>query len=55
VHPLSNLIATEQVQGGDMIRVDYSPSRMRLTFVTEAEDIPAYAMVQLVDSPSPRP
>src|SRR5579871_552745 len=32
VHPLSNLIATEQVRGGDLIGVDYDPVLGRLTF-----------------------
>jgi ATP-dependent Clp protease ATP-binding subunit ClpB len=50
VHPLSNLIATEQVRGGDLIRVDYDSSLARLTFFKEAEDMPAYAMVQMVDT-----
>jgi ATP-dependent Clp protease ATP-binding subunit ClpB len=50
VHPLSNLIATEQVRGGDLIRVDYDISLSRLTFYKEAEDMPAYAMVQMVDT-----
>ena len=50
VHPLSNLIATEQVRGGDLIRVDYDQSLSRLTFFKEAEDMPAYAMVQMVDT-----
>jgi ATP-dependent Clp protease ATP-binding subunit ClpB len=49
VHPLSNLIATEQVRGGDLIRVDYEPAPGRLTFFKEAEDMPAYAMLQMVD------
>jgi ATP-dependent Clp protease ATP-binding subunit ClpB len=48
VHALSNLIATEQVRGGDLIRVDYDGGRM--TFFKEAEDMPAYAMVQMVDT-----
>ena len=26
VHPLSNLIATGQVRGGDLIRVDFNPT-----------------------------
>ena len=50
VHPLSNLIATDQVRGGDLLRVDFdrragaaSPS------IKEAEDMPAYAMVQMVE------
>jgi ATP-dependent Clp protease ATP-binding subunit ClpA len=50
VHPLSNLIATEQVRGGDLIRVDYDDGVSRLTFFKEAEDMPAYAMVQMVDT-----
>jgi len=50
VHPLSNLIATEQVRGGDLVRVDFDASQCRLTFYKEAEDMPAYAMVQMVDT-----
>jgi ATP-dependent Clp protease ATP-binding subunit ClpB len=50
VHPLSNLIATEQVRGGDLIRVDFDDEASELTFFKEAEDMPAYAMVQMVDT-----
>jgi ATP-dependent Clp protease ATP-binding subunit ClpA len=50
VHPLSNLIATGQVRGGDVIRVDFDSMVSRLTFFKEAEDMPAYAMVQMVDT-----
>jgi ATP-dependent Clp protease ATP-binding subunit ClpB len=50
VQPLSNLIATEQVRGGDLIRVDYDSTLGRMTFLKEAEDMPAYAMVQMVDT-----
>ncbi len=50
VHPLSNLIATEQVRGGDLIRIDFDIQLNRLTFFKEAEDMPAYAMVQMVDT-----
>ncbi len=56
VHPLSNLIATGQIRGGDLIRVDFDAELNRLSFTTEAEDMPAYAMVQMVDvslTPSP--
>jgi ATP-dependent Clp protease ATP-binding subunit ClpB len=49
VHPLSNLIATDQIRGGDLIRVDYDTAQSRMTFFKEAEDMPAYAMVQMVD------
>jgi len=50
VHPLSNLIATDQIRGGDLIRVDFDPLQSRMTFFKEAEDMPAYAMVQMVDT-----
>ena len=49
MHPLSNLIATEQVRGGDLIRVDYDAEARQLIFFKEAEDMPAYAMVEMVD------
>jgi hypothetical protein len=55
VHPISNLIATEQIRGGDLIRVDYDPMVSRMTFFKEAEDMPAYAMVQMVDMSTPAP
>ena len=50
VHPLSNLIATDQIRGGDLIRVDFDQLRSKMTFFKEAEDMPAYAMVQMVDT-----
>jgi ATP-dependent Clp protease ATP-binding subunit ClpA len=55
VHPISNLIATEQIRGGDLIRVDYDQVQSRMTFFKEAEDMPAYAMVQMVDMSIPAP
>jgi ATP-dependent Clp protease ATP-binding subunit ClpA len=45
VYPMSNLIATEQVRSGDMVRVDYDPARSRMLFHREAEGIPIYRMV----------
>jgi ATP-dependent Clp protease ATP-binding subunit ClpA len=51
VHPLSNLIATEQVRGGDLVRVDYDAERASMTFFTEAEDMPPYAMMQMMEAP----
>jgi ATP-dependent Clp protease ATP-binding subunit ClpA len=49
VNPLSNLIATSQVRGGDLIRVDFDAGLSRLTFFKEAEDMAPYAMAQMVD------
>jgi ATP-dependent Clp protease ATP-binding subunit ClpB len=54
VHPLSNLIATDQLHSGDLIRVGFDSAGNRLTFLKEAEDVPAYAIRELV-SPSITP
>ena len=50
VHPMSNLIATQQIRGGDLIKVDFDAEANEMTFAKEAEDMPTYAMVQLVES-----
>ncbi len=50
VHPLSNLMATGQVRGGDLLRVDYSPGLGALTFFKDSEDVPAYEMARMVDT-----
>jgi len=50
VHPLSNLIATGQVRGGDLIRVDFDAAQAALSFFKDAEDMPAYVMARMVDT-----
>ena len=55
VYALSNLMATAQVRGGDLIRVDYDSASSRLTFVKEAEDMPVPALLQMVDRTSTLP
>jgi ATP-dependent Clp protease ATP-binding subunit ClpB len=52
VHPMSNLIATRQVHSGDLIKVDYDSGANQLTFAREGEDIPAYAMAQMMGAPA---
>ena len=46
VCPISNLIASDQVRTGDLIRVDYDPAASSMSFTREAEGMPAYAMVE---------
>ena len=53
VQPMSNLIATEQVRGGDWIRVDLDTSGECLTFLKEAEGLPMHAMAELPDHSTP--
>jgi ATP-dependent Clp protease ATP-binding subunit ClpB len=51
VHPLSNLIASDQVRGGDLIGIGFDPEKNELVFVKEAEKMPASAMAQMVNMP----
>ncbi len=50
VHPMSNLIASDQIRGGDLIQVDLDADLGCLAFTRQAEDMPAYAMIQMVDT-----
>ncbi len=52
VQPLSNLIATDQVRGGDLIRVDWDEQNRCLRFLREDEGIPVQAMAEMLDSPA---
>ena len=49
VQPMSNLIATDQVRGGDCVYVDFDSAATSLTFLKEAEGLPVNAMADLVD------
>ena len=51
VHPLSNLIASGQLRVGDLLKVDYDPAITSLSFVRDAEEVPAYAMAELMEIP----
>jgi ATP-dependent Clp protease ATP-binding subunit ClpB len=53
VQPLSNLIATEQISGGDWIRVDFDAAAGRLAFFKEAEGVPVAEMAAWTDPPLP--
>jgi ATP-dependent Clp protease ATP-binding subunit ClpB len=52
VHPLSNLVASQQIRSGDLILVDFDSKSRTLDFAKEAENMPAYAMVQMIDNPA---
>jgi hypothetical protein len=39
------------VRGGDLVKVDYDGELERMTFFKEAEDMPPYAMMQMMDAP----
>jgi ATP-dependent Clp protease ATP-binding subunit ClpB len=50
VQPISNLIATDQVRGGDWVRVDFDEETRTLRFAREAEGLPVGEMARLVDT-----
>ncbi|MBK5295133.1 MAG: ATP-dependent Clp protease ATP-binding subunit [Acidobacteriia bacterium] len=47
VQPLSNLIATQQVRGGDWVKVEIDGEAKQLAFQREAEGLPVHAMAEL--------
>jgi len=49
VQPMSNLIATDQVRGGDCVNIDFDSDGNALTFIKEAEGLAIHAMADLVD------
>ncbi|HXG35095.1 MAG TPA: AAA family ATPase [Bryobacteraceae bacterium] len=53
VQPMSNLIATDQLRGGDLLRIDYDAERNSMTFVKEAEGIELHAMAAMAGLPAP--
>jgi ATP-dependent Clp protease ATP-binding subunit ClpA len=50
VQPVSNLIATDQVRGGDWVRIEFDADSKTLRFAREAEGLPVAEMVRLVDT-----
>ncbi len=48
VFPLSSLIATQQIRGGDLIEVGYTAGESRLSFAKQAEGIPSQVVVRCV-------
>jgi ATP-dependent Clp protease ATP-binding subunit ClpA len=49
VDPLSNLIASGQVRGGDLISVDFDAASNHMAFFKEAEDVPDHAIFKLLE------
>ena len=49
VNPLSNLIASGQVRGGDLVSVDFDTAANSLLFFKEAENVPEHAVFKLWD------
>ena len=48
VHPLSNLMATNQVNAGDWVQADFDNERQCLLFTREAEGLEVHAMANML-------
>ncbi|MGH9613903.1 MAG: AAA family ATPase [Bryobacteraceae bacterium] len=55
VQPMSNLMATDQVRGGDWVKIDFDETNHQLAFIKEAEGLPIHAMADLLDDPLTMP
>jgi hypothetical protein len=51
VQPISNLLATDQLRGGDCLVIDSDPGSHEMTFVREAEALSTLAMARLAQQP----
>jgi len=51
VQPMSNLIATEQVRSGDLLRVDFDEESRDLHFMRDAEGLAVQAMAEMIEIP----
>jgi ATP-dependent Clp protease ATP-binding subunit ClpA len=50
VHPLSNLIASEQVSGGDLVQIDFDNLRGQLTFLKDVAWRPSAVIARLANA-----
>ncbi len=53
VQPLSNLLATDQIEDGDCLRIEFDAVERELTFTKEAEGLPIGTMFEMIDTSVP--
>jgi len=53
VQPLSNLLATEQIEDGDCLRIEFDAEERELRFTKEAEGLPIGTMFEMIDTSVP--
>jgi ATP-dependent Clp protease ATP-binding subunit ClpB len=53
VQPMSNLVATEQIRGGDVVSIGFDSKLGQITFVREDEGLELDEMVDIVDCETP--
>ncbi|HKX00773.1 MAG TPA: AAA family ATPase [Bryobacteraceae bacterium] len=55
VNPLSNLIASGQIRGGDLVSVDFDAESSRMAFFKEGENVPEHAVFKLMELAASHP
>jgi ATP-dependent Clp protease ATP-binding subunit ClpB len=53
VQPLSNLLATDQIEDGDCLRIEFDAAENELLFHKEAEGLPIGTMFEMIDTSVP--
>ena len=53
VQPLSNLLATDQIEDGDCLRIELDADAKELVFTKEAEGLPIGTMFEMIDTSVP--
>ncbi len=53
VQPLSNLLATEQIEDGDCLRIEFDAQTKELVFTKEAQGLPIGTMFEMIDTSVP--
>jgi ATP-dependent Clp protease ATP-binding subunit ClpA len=51
VQPIANLIATDQILGGDCVKVDFDAANGKLTFLKQAQGMEIQAMAEMTNLP----
>ena len=54
VQPISNLLASDQLRGGDCLLIDSEPESQEMTFLREAESLSPMAMARMAQLPFAR-
>jgi len=55
IHPISNLVASEQVRNGDWVRVDFNSEQNGMRFLQEAQGMPLHSMAERIEASTPAP
>lgn len=55
IHPISNLVASEQVRNGDWVRVDFDSGQNNMRFLQEAQGMSLHRVAERIEASMPAP